>query len=79
MNLKIIQQLRSNDLIHERIEYIRLCNERDRYDYGSIEYTILCKQITDFSRRIRLTYTTGDCNLICMSFAPQEKSFLEAL
>ncbi len=79
MNLSLIKQLRSKDLIHERLEYIRLCNQRDSYDYDSIEYTILCKQISDFSKRIRLTYTVGDCNLICMAFAPQERKFLEAL
>ena len=77
--MKLIQKLRSKDLIQERIEYINLCTQRDNCDYGSIEYTILCKQISDFSRRIRLTYTVGDCNLICMAFAPQEKHFLECL
>jgi hypothetical protein len=79
MDVNNIKLLRNKDLIHERIEYLRLCRERDRHDYDSIEYTILCKQISDFNRRLKLTYSNIDCSLICGVFTPYELKFLEAL
>ena len=74
-NLNNIQRLRSKNLISERIEYIKLCRERDRHDIDSIEYAILCKQVEDFCRSI---HNLQEYDIITESFSPDELYFLEA-